>query len=299
MGGNLWSALKQGNAAGVLAGGFPYAGSVWYVAGGSVAAPAFGRRVESLDKLFDAMTAGDIAFLGPGFYDVGNLIIPTSLSNITLIGAGNRGSAGIQSTVVGKEGLQVKANDVTLMNIGIEVEDTADYALNLLASRPGGTGTKFGSRFRAYGCKFEGPTGPAVLLNGDANYNIGDVLFEDCEFAWCGTGIRLSSSGFGVNTQIRIQNSWFHNFTAAGLDAAVLADWVVANLCLYDNKFDQQEDGTEPTDFILLSNNANTGHIAGNQFAIATNAAAKLTIGTGLMWGPNGTEAGWSTARPV
>lgn len=68
---------------------------------------------------------------------------------------------------------------------------------------------------------------------------------------------------------------------------------------MWNSIFDQLEDGTEPTDFILLADNGNTGIIAGNQFAIATNATAKLTIGTGIMWGPNGTEAGWSTARPA
>lgn len=289
---NLWSAVRQGAASGVLAGGYGYAKNNWYV-GDNV--PVFGRRVESLSALFAIAEPGDVAFLGPQRYTEGNLIIPATLTNFTMIGAGGRGDCFIEPSVAGSEGLQVLATGVTLINIGVAGASAGDYALNV----KGNTTSKNGRRFRAIGCKFEGPTGPAVLLNGDSNYNVSDAMFDDCEFAWCGTGIRLASSGFGVVTQIRIRNSWFHNFTAAGLDSAVAADFVVANLMLLNNHFDQLEDGTEPTDFVLLSNNSNTGHIAGNQFAIATNAAAKLTIGTGLMWGPNGTEAGWSTARPA
>ena len=68
---------------------------------------------------------------------------------------------------------------------------------------------------------------------------------------------------------------------------------------MYKNKHMRDEAGVAPTDFILLSDNANIGHMAENQFANATNATGVITIGTGILYGPNGTEAGWSTARPA
>jgi hypothetical protein len=129
-------------------------------------------------------------------------------------------------------------------------------------------------------------------------YGAGDVLLEDCEFAWAAVGLQLRSNNNGFVTQAFIQQCRFHNNADACLSQFANAQQV-NNLQLWNNIFDQLEDGTEPTDFILLQDNGNTGIISGNQFAIATNATAKLTIGTGLMWGPNGTEAGWSAARPA
>lgn len=108
----------------------------------------------------------------------------------------------------------------------------------------------------------------------------------------------MRSNLIGFVTQAFIQRSRFHNNATVCLGEFANAQQV-DNLQLWNNIFDQLEDGTEPTDFILLQDNANTGIIGGNMFAIATNATAKLTIGTGLMWAPNGTEAGWSTARPA
>lgn len=279
----LWPAIKLAADAGVLAGGFPYAKNNWYVGAN---APIFGRRVDTLAALFAIAEPGDIAFLGPQEYSEGNLVIPATLTNFTLIGAGGRGSSFIEAPSTAIEGLQVLADDVTLFNVGVAGGATSDYALKV------GSQAIDPARFRAFGCKIEGPDGVALSLE-----QTGDALFDDCEFCWCGTAIQLDDGDVGRNTQLVIKNCRFHNFVTAGISA--LAASQVKNLQLLNNSMDQLEDGTEPTDFILLSDNANTGLIAGNQFAIASNAAAKLTIGTGLMWGPNGTEAGWSTTRPV
>jgi hypothetical protein len=294
MGKNLWAEVKQGAAAGVLAGGFPYAKSNWYVGSG---APVFGRRVDTIKDLFAIAEPGDIAFLGPGFYDEGNLVLPASLSNFTLIGAGNRGSVGVQSTVVGKEGIQVKANDVTFINVGIEVEDTADYALNVNGNRPGGVGTKNGARFRAYGCKFEGPTGTVVLLDGDANYQAADALFDDCEFCWGGSGLVFDDSLFGFPSQVRVKRSLFHNLTAAGIGEATNGG--VVDLWVEDCDFSNLEDATPPTVYVKVDRAGDTGLITNCRFAVPTNITARLKIAAGIMWVGNHTESGETVARPV
>src|SRR3990172_13081667 len=112
---NLWSAVRQGASSGVLAGGFPYAKNNWYVGSN---APVFGRRVDTLAALLAIAEPGDIAFLGPQRYTEGNLVIPATLTNFTMIGSGNRGSCFIEPPVTTDEGLQVLADDVTLINIG-------------------------------------------------------------------------------------------------------------------------------------------------------------------------------------
>lgn len=280
---NLWASLKGAAASGILSGGLPYSGNFYYVGEG---APIFGQRVDTITNALARMIAKDVLILGPQAYEEGDLVIPATLSNITIIGTGARGSCYIEPSGAGENGLQVLADDVTLINVGIAKDSAGDYALKV------GSQTVSPDRFRAYQCKIEGD-GVAAYLQG-----AGDVLFDDCEFCWCAKALQLGSNDVGFCTQIRVRNSLFHNFTDFGLGQAAAAQ-VVNNLTFIGNQMDQQEDGTEPTDFILLADNGNTGLIADNMFAIATNDAAKLTIGTGIMWGPNGTEAGFSTARPA
>lgn len=229
---------------------------------------------------------GDTILVAAGGY---NETVTIAKTNLTIIGLGGRGAAYVEPSAAGAEAIQVTADDVTLINLGADGDDTSDYALNLNSV----------SRFRAKGCKFElgSGTGPAVLLNGTATDQTGDAIFEDCEFAWCGSGILADDSAYGYVTQVRIKDCRFHNFSAVGIGVAT--NGLFKNLEVIDCTFDQLEDGTEPTDFILLSDNGNTGIITGNRFAIATNDTAKLTIGTGLMWVANATEAGYSTARPA
>lgn len=275
-----WGFLKQG---GVLQ-GYPYSKNVWYV---GRSAPVFGKRAGSLESLFGgAAQPNDVIFIGPGAIEEGNLVIPEDLTGLTLIGTGGRGAAFIEPSVAGDEGLQVLADDTTLINLGVADGGSGDYGLSV------GSNTVSPDRFRAYGCKLEGSSVACKL------WQAGDVLLEDCEFAWANTGLQLSSGAIGFCTQVMIRGSRWHNNATACIAEAAAAQQV-NNFQLWNNIFDQLEDGTEPTDFILLADNGNTGIIAGNMFAIATNDAAKLTIGSGLMWGPNGTEAGWSTARPA
>lgn len=268
-------------------------GSAWFVdsTGGSNSYSGKGQSsaFATIQKAVDSAGPGDVIYIAPGSYDETVTVTAVTKANLTLIGLGGRGSVYIEPSAAGAEGLQVLADDVTLINVGVDGDDTASYALNVQAA----------SRFRAYGCKFElgSGTGPAVLLDGTASDQTGDAIFEDCEFAWAGSGILADDSGYGYVTQVLIKNCRFHNLTTVGVGVAASGLW--KNLELIDNFFDNAEDGTAPTDYILLSDNGNTGLIAGNFFATATNATGVLTIGTGLKWAPNGTEAGWSTARPA
>lgn len=280
----FWQTARQGFWGGQAI-GLPFAGNTYYV--GSGTPPGVGiRHIDTLANALGMLIPKDVIVLGPQAYEEGNLVLPATATGVTIIGAGPRGSCFIEPSVAGDEGLQILADDVTLVNVGVADGGSGDYGLSV------GSQTVSPDRFRAYGCKFEGSAIGARL------HGAGDILLDDCEFAWANIGLELRPNDNGFVTQAFIQRSRFHNNATACLSQSAAAQ-VVNNLQLWNNIFDQLEDGTEPTDFILLADNANTGIIGGNIFAIATNASAKLTIGTGLMWGPNGTEAGWSTARPA
>lgn len=264
-------------------------GNFWYV-NASAASGGDGKSWTSafttIQTAVTAASAGDIIYVAPGGY---NETVTVSKAKLALVGVGGRGSAFIEPSTAGAEGMQVTADDVTLVNIGVAGDETSDYALNLNAV----------SRFRAFGCKFElgDGTSPAVLLNGTASDQCGDNLLYDCEFAWAGSGILADDSVYGYVTQTQIRKCYFHNLATVGIGVASGGLW--KNLEVTDCVFDNKEDGTAPTDYILLSNNGNTGIFSGNRFATATNDIAVLTIGTGLKWVTNATEAGISAARPA
>jgi hypothetical protein len=248
----------------------------------------------SAEKALEVFTPGDIIYAAPGQYAITAAVqIAARNSNLIMAGLGGRGSVYFEPEDDAVEGMQVMADDVTLINIGVAGTDGADYAINLNAC----------SRFRAYGCKFEGgagvlgPTGIIMLVNGTADAQVADALLSDCEFAWSNKGIVFDDSSYGYPTQFFVQNCRFHDLTTQmfGVNTNGLVKGLEVTGCIFDNA----EDGTAPTDYILLSDNGNTGLFAGNYFATATNATGVLTIGTGIKWGPNGTEAGWSVARPA
>ena len=258
---------------------------------------AFATIQKAVDSVADGK--GDVIYVMPGAYDE-TVTIGVTKNNLTIIGLGGRGAAYIEPTTAGAEGMQVLANDVTLVNLGIAAEGTASYALNVQGSRPGGTGTKYGKRFRAYGCKIEAGSGaslPAILFDGTADYQATDALLEDCEICWAAVGIQFDNSSYGVPTQIFVENCKFHNITVACINEKDAGAYVV-NLIVTDCVFESAEDGSEPTDWIVVDNASSSGLFSGNRFATATNATGVLTIGAKIMWVGNITEAGMSTARP-
>lgn len=280
---SLWGQLKLASGAGILEGGYPFAPNIYYV--GDNASP----YVQQEDTIADALTAaisGDIIILGPQTFQEGNLVLPAGKDNVTIIGASNKGSTIIAPLAAGDEGLQILSNYCTLINVSITKGASADYALSIGSSSVSVTG------FRAQGCKFYGLGGAAIIADGCIN-----TIIEDCEIADCTSGIVLAANVNNEVLNIVIKNNLFRNFVTVGIGVDGAA--VVAELNIIDNIFTAQDDGTAPTDFLLLSSNNHFGIITGNKFAYATNATGVLTIGTGLMWVANATEAGYSTARPA
>lgn len=237
-----------------------------------------------IQPVIDEAQAGDTIYIAPGSYDE---TVTVNKNDLTLIGLGGRGEAYINPTTVGAEGMEVTANGVTLVNLAIAGESTADYAFKLTAA----------SDFSALGCSFEGPTGTVVLLGGTDDDHCSNDLFDDCEFKWGGSGMLFDNSLYGYPTQIHLRRCLFHNLTVVciGLDTA----GGVVNLELTDCVFDNQEDGTPPTDYIKIDRVGDTGIVSGCRFARADNEADVLTIAAGIIWCANATEAGWSTARPT
>lgn len=230
----------------------------------------------------DDALAGDVIYIAPATYEE-NVVISTA--GLTLVGLGARGQPWINPAAGG--GMQIIADDTVLINLGVAGAAAAAYAMNVSAA----------SECRFHGCKFEGPDDVNVLLGGDDDGQVGNCMFEDCEWAWCGAGVEFDNSGFGFPTQVRFRDCLFHNYTAAAVRNNA-AGGGVADLWMQRCVFANQENGTEPTDYILVDRVGDTGIIEQCSFAAATITAAKMTIAAGILWVANMAEDGVSTARP-
>lgn len=197
-----------------------------------------------------------------------------------LIGEGPIGSVFIQTTTSGAEGMSVSQNNVTLINLGIEAEDDADYALRV-----------FGARFRAFLCKFEGPTadvvrvGPQTVALGAASGVLtgGDVWFVDCEFAWGGSGLVVTSSDYGACTELYVYHPRFHDLTVVGIgenDAGVIG--AGQGMLIERPRFQVGSDGSAPTDWIDLNSAGSTGLIISPMFEDDTFDSATVQLATGV-----------------
>lgn len=243
------------------------------------------RRVQSdaIQAAVDASSAGDYIYLDQRTYTE-NVVITTA--GLTLIGLGARGQPWINPASGG--GLQIaEADDTVLINIGIGGDSAADYALNIHSS----------AEVRLYGVNMEGPDGALLLLDGDDDGQVSNLMLVDCEWKWGGTGIEFAASGYGYPTQIRVLGGLMHGLTDAAMADAAAAGGVL-DLWVKDMEFGAQEDATEPTKYLDIDRVGNTGMFSGNRFATATNASSTLGIAAGIMWAANATEAGWSTGRP-
>lgn len=237
----------------------------------------------TLEKAVDSVTGviGERIYMAPGRYDE-SVTIARAKSNITLIGTGGRGSVYIDPSTEDATGLDVRADDVTLINVGVAGEDEdAAFALRV-----------YGARFRAYSSKFEGAAfqivaGPGTVAQTDADThgNGADALFVDCEICWGDRGVDLVSSDYGAVTQFRMRDCHFHNLTTCHVRSN---DVAASNICLRnvwldDCIFDNAEDGTEPTDYLLLNTTNDTGRIVRPIFATSVLASAKITLATGVL----------------
>ena len=268
--------------------GFPFADKVFYVGSG---APVFGRRADTVQAALNNLKDRDILMLGPGSYNEA-VVWPVGLDNITVIGMGNRGDVGIAPSATDAkaltiEGTATRTQGITLINIGLEGNGTGG-GLHVLGNI---------RRIRAIGCKFEGGAF-AAKLESNAAGSVGDTILEDVELAWSTDALLIAVSGGGDPvTQTYLRNSLLHNYSSRGVR---ITDTFAADLWITKNTFARQEDGTQPTnEYIDADIASTTGFVAENSFATPTNAATKLAIAAGVIWGPNGTEAGWSSARPV
>lgn len=256
---------------------------------------AFATITQALTKA----VAGDFIFVAPGQYDESPTLTRTTHNNVTIVGLGGRGAAFIQPTTEDANGLTCHADDVTIVNLGCAGEDTTSAAAL----------TVTGSRFRAYGCKFEqgldqlviGP-GTVAQVSAGTEGKAGDCLFDDCEFAWGTNGVNITCTDYGGATQIFFQNCRFHNLTASSFKETVGSGGSAAvmyfNLQIWNCIFDAAEDGTVPTKWLSLNgNNANTGVVSGCRFPTAINSGKNL-VSTKLIWTGNFHTGGISAAQP-
>jgi hypothetical protein len=256
------------------------------------------RLHNEIQDAVNAASAGDVIFVAPGFYDE-TVTIARAKSNLTVVGLGGRGAAGIEPSTEDAAGLIVHADDVTLINLGVAAEDeTSAVAL-----------TVTGARFRAYRCKIEGGAKQIVIGPGtvaqeaaDTHGTGADFLFSDCELAWGTDGIHLTCTDYGAVTQGRVERCRFHNLTGKHVTETVGSGGSAAvtffNITIVDCDFDDLEDGTAPTNYIDLNgNNANTGVVTRCSFPTAINSGLNL-VSTAMHWVSNFHTGGVSTGQP-
>lgn len=254
------------------------------------AAKGAGANAESWDTAVPTINAalvfvesgrGDIIFVAPGDYDEAVSVVK---SDVMIYGTGNRGAVavapsatdGIAITVEGTAA--ARTSNVTFYNIGGEGNGTG-----------GGLHVKGNiRRFRAYGCKFEGGAFGAKLESTAAG-SVGDTIMRDCEYAWTTTALHLLASGGGDPvTQTYIYDSLFHNYTADGVLSTVA---FAADLWLVGNVFANQEDATEPTQYLDIAVASTTGFVADNVFATTVFSTAKFAIAAGIIFANNISQA--------
>lgn len=255
------------------------------------------NATRTIQGALDRANPGDLILVAPGEYNEA-LSIGRTRGKVAILGAGGRGAC-FNVAPDGETGLICHADDVTLINFGIEAADAE------IGSRI------YGARLRAFGCKFEGGAealrigpGAAADVEADDEGDAADALFEDCEFCWSDVGVKLMGSDYGAVTQARIRRSLFHNLADAhvseGHEAGGAAGVRFRDLEMSDCRHMRNEDGSAPTKFFdLNADNGNTGAIFRPSIAFATNEADVIALGTGVLWVAAATEAGISAARPA
>lgn len=238
----------------------------------------FENAKDTFQGVLEVAEGNDVIYVAPGGYDES---VTVEESSLFFCGIAGRGAPFIEPSAEGGAGMHVLADDVTLENLGVAGEETADFSLKV------GDQETSPARFRAKGCKFEGAP---VILQG-----VGDVLFEDCEFAW-EAALQFAANDNGFCTQVVVKNCRFHNITEEHIKS--LASGGVRNLQLIDCVFDNAEDGTAPAKFLDIAEAGDTGIVTGCRFACATNEADVLAIAAGILFVGNYTESGPTTGRP-
>lgn len=243
---------------------------------------------------------GAVILVAPGTYaETVTIARPTAfIAEMYIVGAGPQGSIKIQPTTTNANAVVNNADDVTLINIKANANGTGIGCKNT------------GSRFQTYACKFENTdgTGTAMQLTldsagGSATEGGGaDCQLINTEFAWAATGLLISGNNGLAVTQIKIYDCRFHNLATAHiaestLNAGPAAD-AYRNLEISACVFEKNEDGTNPTKFLLLNaSNSNTGIVTTSSFPVAINSGLSL-VSTALLWVCNYHTGGVSTGQP-
>jgi len=270
----------------------------------------YGRQIEvstaaQLTTALADLEANDVIYLKPGDY-VGAFTIPVAASNITLVGAGPRGSVfltGEGATTT----LTNNAPRTRLVNISIEGDETA-LSVGLL-NRGRGLRYEIGRILNVAICaKFTLGT-PTEVTAG--TYSDGsDTLCEDVEFSWATDGVELigvTDAGVGDfgTTQNYFRRCLFHNLSASSFKETPLGEAAQSfrDLEISDCIFRALEAGTLPTAFVLLNgDNANSGIVTRCSFPTVLETAAgagKSVVSTKLYWVGNYHTGGLSTGQPT
>lgn len=240
-----------------------------------------------------ASSAGDTVFVSPGDYNEA-VTVAYAKTNLRIIGVGGRGSVAIAPTTSNATALTVEANDCTIINIGCDGDGTGSGVVNR------------GRRLRMYGCKIEGGTvglkltlGTAAQVAADTHNDGSDTLFSDCEIAWNTKGVEIVATDHGAVTQARFRNCWFHDNSAADFEeSGGTVSIRYRDLDIGYCAFLRQEDGTEPTAYVLLNDdNGNKGVVHNCSFPTALTGGKNL-VSTGLIWLGNVHTGGISTGQP-
>src|SRR3990167_989602 len=272
-------------------------GIVYYVDGANGDDLNNGRSLsfpfETIQAAVTASSAGDTVLIAPGAYDEA-VTIARAKSNLTIRGVGGRGAAFIETSTTNATGLTNEADDVTIINVGCAGDGTGSGLINR------------GSRLRAYGSKFEGGdiaitmTLGTVAQEAAGTHGVGaDCMFIDCETAWTTTGVKLIATDYGAVTQLRFRDCNHHDHSAAAFEeSGGSVDIRFRDLDIGRCVFPRQEDGSEPTAYILLNDdNGNKGIVWGCTFPSAL-AGGKNLVSTGLIWTGNFHTGGISTGQP-
>lgn len=236
--------------------------------------------------------AGDTITIGRGTY--------TENPNFNLAGltvrAGYTGGYPDQVVITGTS--TVNASNVTIE--GIEFFSNSATAASLQV----GSTTEVNS-FVARRCSFasDGTTEPryGLRIRGGNNHRVEFCRFVDNTYGFVvHSGLSSFASGVTAIGNEFLENTTldFGNLGTGDPNSAAGAEYGIHNLLYVDNYHGRGQ--VTPTDFVNITdtNGTSSGFMARNTFASATNASATITIPAGILYGPNGTEAGWSTARP-
>lgn len=256
----------------------------------------------TIQHAIDASSYGDVILIGPGSYDEALTIDRPSIGSagLFILGLGGPGAVGVAPTAVNATALTNHADDVTVVNVGLAGVGTGHGLTNT------------GSRLRTSGCKLENDDGTGICaqmtmgtvaqIAAHTRGKGADCKLMDGEFAWAASGVLLTCTDYGAVTELQVQGNWFHDLdtkhiyesVGAGGSAAV----TYASLKLLGNVHQNDEAGTQPTDYVLLNaNNANSGIMAGCVFPQAANGG-KVLLSTKLISVGNFFTGGISTGQP-